>query len=143
MWCCGVVSQPSANPHRRVPLQQPLAHHHHCAPPSPPRPQFGYFSRALEEECEARGVALGADSEVMVRVADTLPEDKLQALCEVQVRTGESWSGGRVSGSGTGLRGCRVAARRLRVGARWLPGSPCATAATGRAGTSELPRPSA
>ena len=48
-------------------------------------PQFGYFSRCLEEECEARGIPLGSDSAAMVALADQLPEDQLKTMCEVQV----------------------------------------------------------
>jgi cytochrome c553 len=61
-----------------------------CAPARPKKTtaQFGYFSRSLEAECVRQGVSVGADSEVMVRVADSLPEDDLKRMCQVQVRVG-------------------------------------------------------
>ncbi|GBF90116.1 hypothetical protein Rsub_03249 [Raphidocelis subcapitata] len=51
--------------------------------------EFGYFSRSLEAECVRQGVSVGADSEVMVRVADSLPEDDLKRMCQVQ--TADGW----------------------------------------------------
>lgn len=51
--------------------------------------QFGYFSRCLEAECGARGIALGSDSEALIQVADALAEDELKAMCSVQ--TADGW----------------------------------------------------
>jgi hypothetical protein len=37
-------------------------------------------------ECGRRGIAMGNDSEAMIKLADALQEDELRSMCEVQVR---------------------------------------------------------
>jgi hypothetical protein len=60
--------------------------HAYTRRPSPT--QFGYFSRCLEAECGTRGIPLDSDSEAMVKLADTLEEDELKAMCTVQSADG-------------------------------------------------------